>query len=514
MKQNIIQKNSYYDSASLMLLASMLTEEVADLRQLSLMMGNDMNKNVLKQSDLLLAEGEAASQNDLIIAFEGEEDLDVEKLVQEVVARLNTSSDTNPQKTNGNAQVYASTVEALESTPTPRLAVVSIPGQYASREVKHLLNHDTDILLFSDNVSIEEEVKLKDLALEKNLLMMGPDCGTAIIDGVGLGFANKVRLGNIGMVAAAGTGLQEVACLIHQYGGGISQAYGTGGRDVKDAVGGRMMLACLERLVNDPKTEVITIVSKPADQSVMDKILAFAKAVPKPIVLCFMGGQLTSPAKHIHIAETLEEAAVLSMQLSQGRKDEAASLPVDKQALTSDLKPEQRYIRGVYCGGTLSYESLLLLRDLNEDLYANVHLDGVRTLVDPKQSLAHTIVDLGDDFFTVGRPHPMIDPSLRNQRLAAEFKDPTTAIILLDLVLGYGAHENPAQLIKETIEQARSQSDERRVEPIMIASICGTDLDAQGYQKQKQILEATGMIVCDSNAQAAKLAKQLLIERG
>src|SRR5690606_14776291 len=125
------------------------------------------------------------------------------------------------------------------------------PGVYAAFEAFRALENNLNVMMFSDNVTVEDEIKLKDLAVKKDLLMMGPDCGTAIINGVGLCFANKIKRGPIGLVAASGTGLQEVTVLIDQFGGGISQAIGVGGRDLSKDVMGRMTLHAINALNAD-----------------------------------------------------------------------------------------------------------------------------------------------------------------------------------------------------------------------------------------------------------------------
>ena len=506
--KNVVQKNSYYDSATLMLLSSKVGQHIGSTKQVAVMMGSDMNKDIMRASGLLAPEGEAANPNDLVFAIQAEREEIIEEALAMAQEILNSRSAKMEQQ---DTQVVKTVADAAARLSDPKVAVVSLPGKYAVREVKKLLREDCHVLLFSDNISTQDESTLKDMALERGLLMMGPDCGTAVINGVGLGFANKLRRGNIGLAAASGTGLQEVMTLISNFGGGISQALGTGGRDLKEAIGGKMMGHCIQLLQNDPETQVMVVISKPPAPSVMERMLGQLQQSEKPTVVCFLGGDENMDAPGLHLVHTLEEAACKALELSQvGRPQDLAqghaALPELAQALGKKLQPQQTNIRGLYCGGTLAYESMLLMNRALGDVYSNIALDSRLVLEGTAPSQGHTVLDLGDDAFTVGKPHPMIEPSLRGERLLAEALDPTTAVILFDVEIGYGSHENPAQVAAEEVAQAKAILAEEGREVVFIASICGTYEDMQDYAAQKNLLEAQGVVVLESNAQAAQLA--------
>lgn len=507
--RNIVKKNSYYDSATLMLLTSKIGEKLGSAKNVAVMMATDMNKNLMGSSGLLTDEGRNAGPNDLIFAICANSQQEIDDTIALAEETLSSRVAHMDEK---ESEIVKTVDSALKQHPQASLAVVSLPGAFAAREVKKLLLADRHVLLFSDNVTIEEENMLKDLALERGLLMMGPDCGTAIINGVGLGFANKVKRGHIGLVAASGTGSQEVARLISNQGGGISQAFGTGGRDVKEAIGGKMMLSCLSLLENDSNTEVVVIVSKPPAASVMKKVIKYIDKMTKPVVACFLGGdpKVLSEAK-CAVATTLEEAAFMALEISKGNK--AANFVHDEKVIETiannkkdRLKEGQKYIRGLFCGGTLAYESMLIIGEKSNNVYSNAALTAERQLVDSYLSKEHSILDLGDDEFTVGKPHPMIEPSLRGERLLQEALDPEVAVILLDVEIGYGSHENPALVLAKEVAQAQEELKKLEREVVFVATICGTHEDFQGYEEQKRILEANQIIVMESNAQATRLA--------
>lgn len=506
--KNVVQKNSYYDSATLMLLSSKVGQHIGSTKQVAVMMGSDMNKDIMRASGLLGPEGEAANPNDLVFAIQAETEAVIEEALAMAQEILNSRSAKMEQQ---DTQVVKTVVDAAARLSDPKLAVVSLPGKYAVREVKKLLRENCHVLLFSDNISCEDENTLKDMALERDLLMMGPDCGTAVINGVGLGFANKLRRGNIGLAAASGTGLQEVMSLISNFGGGVSQALGTGGRDLKDVIGGKMMGHCIRLLQDDPDTQAIVVISKPPAPSVMENMLEQLKQSQKPTVVCFLGGDESMDAQGLYLVHTLEEAACKALELAgTGRPQELLAdhyaLADMADTLRDCLGSQQKYIRGLYCGGTLAYESMLLMGKALGDVHSNIALESRLLLDGTAPSVGHTVLDLGDDAFTVGKPHPMIEPSLRGERLLQEALDPATAVILLDVEIGYGSHENPASVVAEEISQAKAVLAEEGREVVFVASICGTYEDMQDYAAQKTLLEQQGVVVLESNAQAAELA--------
>ena len=510
--RNVVKKNSYYDSATLMLLSSKVGEHIGSTKNVAVMMASDMNKDIMRASGLLADEGAAASPNDLVFAIRAEDDAAIDAamaLAEEILNSRNTKMEQRE------TDVVKTVEDAVARVDGAKLAVVSLPGKFAAREVKKLLKEDCNVLLFSDNVSCEEENQLKDLALEKGLLMMGPDCGTAVINGVGLGFANKLRRGNIGLAAASGTGLQEVMTLISNFGGGVSQALGTGGRDLKEVIGGKMMGLCVQMLQQDAGTQVIVVISKPPAPSVMERMVEQLKQGGKPTVVCFLGGEDMADSGNLHFVHTLEEAACKALELAgTGRPAELraghsglADLARQQKAV---LRDSQRYIRGLYCGGTLAYESMLMMEEKLGGVRSNIALKKELLLDGTAPSAGHTVLDLGDDAFTVGKPHPMIEPALRGERLMQEALDPETAVILLDVEIGYGSHADPASVVAGEIAQAKAELEAVDRQVVFLASICGAYEDFQDYAAQKAMLEGLGVVVLESNAQAAELAIRIV----
>jgi len=508
--KTLIKRSEYHDSVSLMLVARELTQ-MAQVEDASVVMATEANKGLLKNAGLLTPEAEAASPNDLVIAVKAAEDAlavileEVERLLQ-AKQTVVMGGEFRPKTLNG----------AVKADAEANLAVISVAGRYAAAEAWDALLRGLHVLLFSDNVSLEDEIALKQYAVEHGLLMMGPGAGTAILNGVALGFANVVPQGPVGIVAAAGTGLQEVSCLLAKYGVGLSQGIGTGGRDLKEAVGGLMMLAGLKALQEDPHTAGIVVVSKPPSAAVTRKILEQIALADKPTVVCFLGSDTLLPpdslaarwGKTVQAAHTLEEAARLG---AQAAGSSLIKLPQTGQVLEVLPKvrfaPEQRYLRGLFSGGTLCYEAQVIWRDrLKTPVLSNAPLEAVNQLPDSLHSQGHTAIDLGEEEFTVGRPHPMIDNDLRIRRLMQEATDTETAVIMLDVVLGYGAHPDPAAELAPAIQQARALRQAAGGELAVAASVTGTDDDPQKLSRQIHLLEQAGAVVCESNAAAARWA--------
>jgi succinyl-CoA synthetase alpha subunit len=394
--------------------------------------------------------------------------------------------------------------------------------------------------MFSDNVPVEDEVALKKLAVEKGLLMMGPDCGTAIINGEPICFANVVPRGKIGIVSASGTGLQEVSCLIADAGQGVSQALGTGGRDLKVAeVGGMMMTSCIQALSADSETEVILVISKPPLASLTDAVISELEKSGKPCVVHFVGAAAEEARGEVRYAGNLTEAARMAAAIAAGDAagksgggaaggtagksgsgaagadfdlPEAEIERIVKEE-TRGMSARQKYLRGMFVGGTLTDEAATVLSDLPGGVHSFDAADPKLKLKDPHTSVGHTIVDLGEDVFTVGRPHPMIDPSIRTERMERETLDEEVAVWLLDVVLGYGSHDDPAGAMIEYIKGAKRTAEENKNYLSVIASITGTEGDPQGFAGQKAKLEAAGVVVMPSNFQAALLAKRIMEAR-
>ena len=518
--KHLIRPSEYHDSVTLMETARELTQ-LPGVVDAAVVMATDANKSILREAGLLSPEIEVATANDLVIVVQAESDGAADHALG--VAEKHLAR--RPEAGGAGPGFQPRTIRgAVRANPGANLAVISVAGQYAVAEAWEALRNELHVLLFSDNVDIEDEIALKKYAAEHGLLMMGADCGTAIINGVALGFANAVPRGPVGIVAAAGTGLQEVSTLLAKLGVGISQAIGTGGRDLKESVGGIMMLEGVKVLQADPETQVLLLISKPPAPAVVQRVLGQVERSNKPTVVCFLGGDPAPIAAAGGIpARTLQEAAYLAAAEVRGYEGPSADEVIERETvdlkaqaaeLRKRLRPGQRYLRGLFSGGTLAAEALVIWEGILGDVLSNVAANPRLRLKNATRSEGHCAVDLGEDEFTVGRPHPMIDHDLRIRRLVQEAADPEVAVILLDVVLGYGAHPDPAGELGPAIRQAR----ELRPEPvegraanegrelIVVASVTGTEGDPQGLGRQVQALEEAGAIVCGCNAAAARLA--------
>jgi succinyl-CoA synthetase alpha subunit len=512
---NQVKRNRYQDSVTLMQAAVSL-REIEGIGDASLMMGSEPNKQILAEAGLLAGEGRSAGPNDLIVALQGSEGgiaAATGRLEAILAAQVAPSGQSKP------AAIH-SMAAGLAEMPDANLVLISTPGIYAASEARKALAAGRHVMIFSDNVALEDEIMLKKIAAERGLLLMGPDCGTAIIGGVPLGFANAVRRGSIGVAGASGTGMQEITSLVDRYGEGISHAIGTGSRDLSAQVGASSTLAGLAALQNDPDTRVIVIVSKPPDQEVASRVIEAAEKSSKPVVIAFLGVQAhDTGGSHITMVETLEEAALKAVALR--RPATADSSPSARRAAsggqqppTINHQPSTGYLRGLFSGGTFCYEAMLILQRNLGPIFSNSPLSPDRklTLHDLKTRTTnrHVCLDLGADEFTVGRPHPMIDMTTRIERLMLEAENPEVSVILLDVVLGYGAHPDPAAALAPAIRKVLDASAARGRTLHVVASVCGTQADPQGFEGQVETLTEAGAIVAESNAGAARLAATLL----
>jgi len=484
-----IRPGAYYDSVVLMQLQRNLLK-LPGVEDAGVVMATPANLELLADSDLLSAEVKGANPDDLLIVVRAAAADDAAAALDQVDALLKQrqSMAVGTFRTRGLAA-------AAKSLPAAQWVLISVPGRYAAKVADEALEFGKHVFLYSDNVTLEEEVKLKRKASQKNLLVMGPDCGTASINGIGIGFANRVRRGSIGLVAASGTGLQAVSAGIHNLGGGVSQAIGTGGRDLKAEVGASTMLQGLRYLAADVDTKVIVLISKPPDEETVSNLLAAAHRAGKPVVVDFIG--FAPPAAQIgslYFAAGLDQAARLAVEL--------AKLPA---VIKVAARSSQGYLRGLFSGGTLAYESMLILQTVLHPLYSNTPITHNQLLSDPLHSQAHTILDLGGDEFTVGRLHPMIDNDLRIRRLRQEAADPEVGLILLDVVLGQGAHPDPASELAPVIAEVIG---DWRLEIVTV--VIGTEDDPQGLSSQIERLTAAGAVVFRSVTDAAEFISRRL----
>ena len=476
-----VRQGAYYDSVVLMQLQKALAE-LPDVADAGVVMATEANKELLAAGDLLPA-NVSAKADDLLIVVKGETETAVTQAIAQVDELLTR------RKASGSSEYRPrSLAAAADLLPEANWVLISVPGRYAAAVAEEALGLGKHVFLYSDNVPLADEVRLKQKARASGLLLMGPDCGTAIVNGVGLGFANRVRRGRIGLVAASGTGLQAVSSEIHNLGSGLSQAIGTGGRDLKADVAAITALQAVQLLGQDAATRVIVLVSKPPSSQVATQLLRAAQATGKQIVVNFIG---FPPPGHkvgnIHFATSLVETAELAVHMAT---------TVETSLLSPQRHPVDGYVRGLFSGGTLAYETVLGLTAVLDELHTNIPIRPEQKLAELTQSQGHTILDMGEDDFTQGRLHPMMDNDLRIRRLHQETADPEVGFILLDVVLGEGAHPNPAGELRPAIAEAVQAGKK------VIAVVIGTDEDPQDLNGQIEQLAAAGAIVFSSTNEA------------
>lgn len=488
-----LRSGAYADSVTL-LQVSRAVQAAPGVRAAQVAMATGLNLEVLEAMGFDIPE---STPNDMVVALRLDDDADVTVALAAVDAALAPTRPTHGDTTIAPPRTTAS---ALRRTGPGAVALVSVPGASATVEAMDALEAGHDVMVFSDNVPVSEEVALKTYAASRGALVMGPDCGTAVIDGVGLGFANAVRPGRIGLVAASGTGCQQLLALLHHAGAdlaarghdgvGVRHAFGVGGRDLSAAVGGTSTREALRRLDADPDVDLVVVVSKPPAPEVAEALAVEADALDTPVELGLLGrGQrdLTTVAE-----------AVLA-RLGHAAPEWPVHGADNTGGATGPL------LRGLFVGGTLCDESMLMATEALGPIRSNIPLSDDLAIGEDLLVEAHSMVDFGDDALTQGRAHPMIDPTLRNEQLARAAADPATGVILLDLVLGHGAEPDPADLLAPAIEAAR----EERAIPVVV-SLVGTDLDPQGLAAQRDALVAAGAEVHLSNASATRRALHLI----
>lgn len=507
-----IRHNEYYDSVTLMLVSKEI-EKMDGVDHALVGMGTDLNKELVQNLKMSNAEIEATTSQDFFVVVSAEGDVKIEDVSKAVDDYLNSS--------RGSDEEYlAPTIRsAIEHQPDSNIVLISVAGEYAADEARKALDNDLHVMMFSDNVSVEDEKELKEKAAEKGLLLMGPDCGTAIINNIPLAFANVVSKGNIGVVAASGTGAQEVTVIIDQQGGGVSQVLGTGGRDLSEEIGGIMMLQCIEALSQDENTEVLLLVSKPPAKTVADKIIDSLKTVNKPVVICFIGGNADHMVEdNIYAASSLEDGARKAVALAKGEEvKDFSGFSIDAQEIEKIIDQEvakmsvnQKYFRGFFTGGTLASEAALITSSAVGDIYSNISKNPEFKLKNNYISQENTIIDFGEDEFTEGRPHPMIDPSARTERIEKEAEDGDVAVLLMDFVLGYGSNADPVGESLSAILKAKEAYEKQGKYLCVIGYLCGTNKDPQDLEKSKKQLEENGILTMPSNGQAALLAAKIM----
>ena len=485
---NHVRKGMYFDSVALMRIAQQV-KALPRVTEAGLMIGTPANRDILAEAGILADDGNAAGPGDIIVAVGAASQDAAEAAIAAAVRMLEESR----RSTSGSEDSHwqpRTLPTGLAALPDANLALVSVPGDFAAAEAHKALALGLNVMIFSDNVDLADEVALKQSARERGLLVMGPDCGTAIIGGVPIAFANVVPRGDIGVIGASGTGIQEVTTLIAKSGGGISHAIGTGGRDLKAEVGGVTTLMAIDLFDADPATRHIVLISKPPAESVARSVLTRVGRSTKSFTICFLGARGLAVPANAKLAPTLEAASLLAL----GRAEIG---PGTVTALTSPANGGM-FVTGLFAGGTLCSEAQIVALELGAPVASNVPVPGAAKL--DAGAGRHRLIDLGDDEFTRGRPHPMIEPTVRDEPLLAALSDPQVGVVLLDVVLGTGGHSDPAGHLAATLKCRPPQG------PHIVASITGTAGDPQGLAAQTRTLIAAGVHVAPSNAAAARLA--------
>jgi len=498
MKERVvIHQGSYHDSAFLMRVSRGLSG-LDGVFEAVVLMGTPLNRKLLQDAGFSGPQVEGATPMDLMVGIRAADDRVCAAAEKELMKLLQAGPSARAQEDTPHVSIFA----AIEGQPGANLVSVAVPGPYAAYVANRALDLGRHVFLFSDNVAVEDELQLKKRARELGLLVMGPDCGTAILAGVGLGFANQVRRGRIGLVGASGTGIQEITCQVHALGEGISQAIGVGSADLSGQVGGLMTEFGLELLAADPATEVIVLVAKHPDPQVAERLEQKIGGLEKPVVVRYLGQMAGRHDSAPIYTDSLDEAACRAVELCRGEKpdDPFAGLEADARKLLGARNTATGRLVGLFGGGSLAAEAALVLKATSLDHPLGMEGQAV-------EGSGDLLLDTGEDFYTVGKPHPMVDQTVRCELIGKVCSDPQVGLLLFDLVLGHGAHPDPAVELAEAIDTARKG---RRDEPLdVIASLTGTDLDPQDANRQRGLLEAAGVHVQPSAARAARLAALL-----
>ncbi len=505
-----VKRNTYFDSITLMKIARSLTG-MQGIEDAAAIMATTPNLQLLAEAGLLPFESTAGPADVLFVVRASDENT-AESALQAAEEQLAHRPTYVADTATGAPSQPRSVEEAKRRQPEAQIAVISVPGPYAALETQQALRAGLHVFLFSDNVAIEDEIALKQLARERGLLLMGPDCGTALFNGAGLGFVNVVPSGSIGIVGASGTGIQQVMSLIAQGGGGISQAIGCGGRDLTEAVGAITTLQGLQLLQEDEQTKVIVLISKPPAPTIAERVLQAASTGNKPVVVIFVGADHDALQQRygdrLTITRTLTEAAQQALLLSGVKIQPSSPSP------SSDVSvPSHGYLSALFSGGTLCDEAMHIWAEQLGPIYSNIPLKPTWRLPEQEHGhvQGHCAIDFGADEYTRGRPHPMIDPSLRLKRLQAEAKNSDVSVILLDIVLGYCSHPDHASVYAPAIRAAREQANVANRPLTIVISLCGTEGDPQKLSLQAAQLRSAGAEVFTSNADAAQCCIDALL---
>ena len=496
MLKTIVKKGSYHDSVVLMLLTNQIST-IEGVKKVSIMMATPANKDIYRQSGLSTEELEGASANDMVVVADVDDEGILDVIMQEVEEFFKKQSTSESEKKG--AESVKSWDKALKKLPDANLAVISIPGAYAALEADRALDEGMNVFMFSDNVTLEDEIKIKQKAHEKGLAVMGPDCGTGIIQGVPIAFTNNVTPGSIGIIGASGTGIQELTTIIDRLGEGVKNAIGIGGRDLSTEVGGITMMDMIEAMESDDSVKVLIIISKPPAKEVRDRISDRLSNFKKPVVTLFLGEKPEYHEENFYHAYTLDEAARLAVGLVRGEEIKEGTVDVDASKFFG--AEEKKTIKAYYSGGTLAGEAAMLIKDALNLKVPPQKAEGFMLKTD-----GHIVVDLGDDVYTQGKPHPMIDPAKRIECMQDAIDDESTGVILLDIMLGYGSHADMAGALLPSIIELRDKAQAEGRKLFFVATVCGTRRDFQNYDEAVGKLKEAGVIVCENNKLAVHTA--------
>lgn len=504
MLKTVVKKGSYHDSVALMLLTNHISA-MDGVSKVSIMMATPANKDIFTQSGLATEELMEATANDMAIVA----DVSDEDIIDNMMAEIDEFLKEQTADYDLNKETYGvkSWENALKKLPDANLAVISVPGAYAALEAERAIDEGINVFMFSDNVSIEDEKALKEKAHDKGLVVMGPDCGTGIIHGVPIAFTNNVTSGSIGIIGASGTGIQELTTIIDRLGEGVTNAIGVGGRDLNGDIGGITMLDIIDAMEEDDSVKVLIVLSKPPAQQIREKIMDRLSKCTKPVITLFMGEKPTYHEENLYHAYTLSEAANLAVNLLRGNDilTEKTQDCVYKQEELFFEAAQNKTIKAYYSGGTLANEAAMLIKDgLNIDTPPE-DIEGYMLQID-----GNIVIDLGDDAYTKGKPHPMIDPGKRIECMQNAIEDDSTGVILFDVMLGYGSHEDMAGALIPTIQELREKIGKTGKKLFFVATVCGTDKDFQGYDDAVKKLEDAGVRVCEDNKKACILALKII----
>jgi FdrA protein len=503
-----VKKNEYHDSIQLMRISEEL-RKISGVEQLMVIMGTPSNKHILKNMDLTDENVEVAGKNDMIVAVKAES----EKVLDNVLLSMEKLFRQGEEKKKSQ-RVHYSIEAAMKAMPGANVCLISLPGEFAIEQAAKALELGLHVVIYSDNVPLQDDRAIKELAAEKGLLCMGPDCGVANINGVAFLTASVVKKGSVGIVGASGSGTQLIAALVEREGLGVSQAIGVGGKDLKDEVGGLSMLSGISALENDPETSVIVLVSRTPGNKTLAKILEKVKVAKKPVVVYFIGGDAEIIKNYNGIPATdLEDAALKAVNLILNKPLDKREFSLNPEEIdkiisgeTQLMKPEQKYLRGLYCGGTFCDEAIAQLQNSIGNVFSNAPANEKFRLTDTYVSQKHTVIDLGDEEFTLGRPHPVIDPEPVRMAILREGQKTDIAVMLIDFILGPAINPNPVGSVINQIKKVKEIHKNAGGYLSVIASVCGTEGDPQNLSKQTKMLEEAEVIVMPSNAQAARIA--------